>query len=107
MPAKKRPEKELLAEDSSQAAGDQVFTTAETTNQTTHIPQTAHPQPSTEPHVASIEARRPEDPVEQPTTQAEVLVMNSSALNTLPPPPQQQQAIKIQKDQQQQAIKIQ
>jgi molecular chaperone DnaK (HSP70) len=39
--------------------------------------------------------------VEQPTTQAEVLTMNTSATNTLPPPPPQHQAIKIQNNQQQ------
>jgi hypothetical protein len=86
MPPKRRPKKELPAEGSSQAVGGQIFTTTQTTVQTTHIPQIAHPQPSTEPHVATIEARWPADPVERPTTKAEVLSMNTSALNTLPPP---------------------
>jgi hypothetical protein len=39
--------------------------------------------------------------VEQPTTQAKVLAMNTSALNTLPPHSHRHQDIKIQDDQQQ------
>jgi hypothetical protein len=39
--------------------------------------------------------------MEQPTTQAEVLTMNTSAQNTMPPPPQQHQTIKAQEDLQQ------
>jgi hypothetical protein len=93
--------KELPTEGPSQAGGGQVFTTTETTVQTTQIPQTYHPHPSTEPHETTIEARRPEDPVEQLTIQAEVFALNASALNTLPPPSQQHQAIKIQEDRQQ------
>jgi hypothetical protein len=64
-------------------------------------PQTVHMQPSTEFHVATTKVRRPEDPMEQPTTQAEVLTMNTSAQNTMPPPPQQHQTIKAQEDLQQ------
>jgi hypothetical protein len=86
MPPKKRSGKELPAEGSSQATIGQVFTTAQTTIQTIHISQTAHPQPFIEPHVASKEPRRPKDPIEQPTTQAEVFAKNTSALNTQPPP---------------------
>jgi hypothetical protein len=101
MSPKKRHGKELPIESSSQAVEGQVFTTAQTTVQITYIPQTAHPQPSTEPCVATTETRRPEDPVEQPTTQAEVLAMNTSTANTLPPPLQQHQAIETQEYQQQ------
>jgi hypothetical protein len=39
--------------------------------------------------------------VEQPTTQVEVLAMNTLAQNTMPPPPHQHQTIKIQEDLQQ------
>jgi hypothetical protein len=80
MPLKKRPVKELPAEGSSHVTEGQVFSTGQTNIQTTHIPQTAHPQPSTEPHVETTEPRRPEDPIEQPTTQAEVLIMNTSVV---------------------------
>jgi hypothetical protein len=62
MPPKKRFGKELSAEGSSHATKGQVFTTAQTNIQTTHIPQIAHPQPTTETHVATTEPRRPEDP---------------------------------------------
>jgi hypothetical protein len=99
MPPKKKTGNELLAQGSSQATGGQVLTTAQTTIQTTHITQIAHPQPSVEPRSATIETRRPEDLVEQPTTQVEVLTMNTSAPNTQPP--HQYQAIENQEDQQQ------
>jgi hypothetical protein len=101
MTPKKRPEKELLAEGSSQAARGQVLTTTEATVQTTHIHQIAHSHPSTDPHAATIEAKRPKDPSGQPTTQVEAFVADASTLNTLPPPLQQHQAIEIQEDQQQ------
>jgi hypothetical protein len=39
--------------------------------------------------------------VKQPTTQVEVLVMNTSAPNIVPPPPHQHQTIKTQEDLQQ------
>jgi hypothetical protein len=71
MPHKKRLGKELLTEGSSQAAGEQVPTTAQTTTQTTHIPQTLYPQPSTNLHAATT------DPTEQPTAQTEVFTMNT------------------------------
>jgi hypothetical protein len=95
MPPKKRLGKELPAEGSSHPAGEQVSTTAQTTIQITHIPQTLPSQPSTKFHAVTI------DPMEQPTAQAEVLVMNTSALNTVPPPPHQHQTIKAQEDLQQ------
>jgi hypothetical protein len=91
MPPKKKTGNELLAQGSSQATGGQVLTTAQTTIQTTHITQIAHPQPSVEPRSATI--------VEQPTTQVEVLTMNTSAPNTQPL--HQYQAIENQEDQQQ------
>jgi hypothetical protein len=101
MPPKKRLGKELPVEGSSQAAGEQVPTTTHTIIQTTHIPQIVHPQPSTEFHTATTEARRPKDLVEQPTTQAEVLAMNTSPQNTMPAPPHQHQTIKTQEGLQQ------
>jgi hypothetical protein len=84
MPPKTRSRKELPTEGSSQTVGGQIFTTTETTVQTTHIPQTTHPNPSTKLHEATIEARRPEDLVEPPTTQAEVFVMNTSTVISHP-----------------------
>jgi hypothetical protein len=84
MPPKKKIGKELLAEGSSQVAGDQLLTTAQTTIQSTHISQIAHPQPSVEPRPTTTETRRLKDPVEQPATQAEVLTMNTSGPNTQP-----------------------
>jgi hypothetical protein len=50
MPPKQRLKKEPPAEGSSQATGEQVPTIAQTTIQTTHIPQTLHPQLSTNFH---------------------------------------------------------
>jgi hypothetical protein len=85
MPPKKKLGKELPAESSSQAAGEQIPTTAQTTTQTTHISQMAHPQTTTEPRPATTETRRPEDLVEQPATQVEVLAMNTSMSNIQPP----------------------
>jgi hypothetical protein len=58
----------VLAEWSSQVVEGQVLTTAQTT----------------EPCLATIETRRPKDPMEQPATQAEVFTMNTSAQNTQP-----------------------
>jgi hypothetical protein len=95
MPPKKGLRKEPLAEGSSQVAKEHVPTTAQTTNQTTHIPQTLHPQSSTNLHTTTA------DPSEQPTTQTEVFALNTSAPNTRPLPPQQHQTIKTQEDLQQ------
>jgi hypothetical protein len=95
MPPKKRLRKELPTEGSSQAVGEQVPTTTQTTIQTIHIPQALHPQPSTNFHTATT------DPTEQPTTQTEVLIMNTSSLNTVPPPSHQHQTTETQEDLQQ------
>jgi hypothetical protein len=95
MPPKKRLGKELSAEGTSQAAGEKVPTTTQTTIQTTHIPQTLPPQQSTKFHAATT------DPMEQPIGQAEVLVMNTSAPNTVPPPLHQHQTIEALEDLQQ------
>jgi hypothetical protein len=92
MPSKKRLRKELPAEGSSQAAGEQDTNTAQTTMQTTPISQTLHLQPSTNIHAATI------DPTEQPTTQTVVLAMNTSAPNNEPPPSHQHQTIETQED---------
>jgi hypothetical protein len=59
MPPKKGLGKELPIEGSSQAAGGQVPEITQTTTQ---------PQTSAEPRLAATEARRPEQPLEQPTT---------------------------------------
>jgi hypothetical protein len=92
MPPKKKIGKELWAKGSSQAAREQVPTTAQTTTQTTHLPQTLHPQPSTNLHAVAAEQ------TEQPTAQAEVLAMNTSAANTTPPSLHQYQTIETQED---------
>jgi hypothetical protein len=55
MPPKKRLRKELPAEGSSQAVGEQVPTTAQTTTQTTHILQILHPQPPTNLHATTAD----------------------------------------------------
>jgi ABC-type Fe2+-enterobactin transport system substrate-binding protein len=89
MPPKKKLGKELPVEGSSQAVGEQVPTTAQTT---THIPQTLHPQPSTNFHAATANL------TEQSTAQAEVLVMNTSTPNTAPPPSHQYQTIETKED---------
>jgi ABC-type Fe2+-enterobactin transport system substrate-binding protein len=89
MPPKKKLGKELPVEGSSQAVGEQVPTTAQTT---THIPQTLHPQPSTNLHAATANL------TEQSTAQAEVLVMNTSTPNTAPPPSHQYQTIETKED---------
>jgi hypothetical protein len=60
-----------------------------------HIPQTLHPQPSTNLHAAIA------DSIEQSTAQVEVLIMNTSAPNTAPPPSHQHQTIETQEDLQQ------
>jgi hypothetical protein len=87
MSPEKRLGKELSAEGTSQAAGEKVPTTAQTT-----IPP---PQQSTKFHAATT------DPMEQPIGQAEVLVMNTSAPNTVPPPLHQHQTIEALEDLQQ------
>jgi hypothetical protein len=61
--------KELSVEGSSQAVRGQVIKT------------TTQPQTSIEPRSAAAETKRPEQPQEQPTTQAEVPAMNTSALS--------------------------
>jgi hypothetical protein len=73
----KKPTKELPTEGPSQAARGQGLTTAEATILTTHIPQKSHPHTSTESHVATANARRPEGPMEQPSTQMEVFTTNT------------------------------
>jgi hypothetical protein len=95
MPPEKKPRKELPIESSSQATTEQITTTDQATTQTTHIPQTLHPQPSTNLHAAIA------DSIEQPTAQVEVLIMNTSAPNTAPPPSRQHQTIETQEDLQQ------
>jgi hypothetical protein len=57
--------------------------------------QTLHQQLSTNLHTIAT------DPTEQPTTQTEVLTLNSSTPNTIHLPPHQHQTIKIQEDLQQ------
>jgi hypothetical protein len=81
MPHKKKSGKELPAEGSSQAAREQVPTTAQTTTQTTHILQTFHLQSSASLHTT------PTDPIGHPPAQAEVLALDTSAPNTMPPHP--------------------
>jgi hypothetical protein len=88
MPPKKRPGKELPTEGSSQAIEEQAPTTAQTTIQVTHIPQSLHPQPAT-------------NPIDQPATQMEVLVSNTAASNTMPQPPHRNQTITTLEDLQQ------
>jgi hypothetical protein len=85
MPHKKRLGNELLTKGSSQVAGEQIPTTA----------QTLHPQPSTNLHTATA------DPIEQPTAPEEVLTMNTLAPNIAPPPSHQHQTIETQEDLQQ------
>jgi hypothetical protein len=92
MPPKKRLRKEPLAEGSSQVAEEQVLTTAQTTTQATHIPQTLHPQPSTNLHITAT------DPIEQLAVQTEVLALNTSAPNTIPLTPHQHQIIETHED---------
>jgi hypothetical protein len=87
MPPKKRPGKELPVEASSQAAGAQVLKTTQTTTQ---------PQTSTEPQQATVEIRRPEEPLQQPPSQAEELAMTTSA--PTPQHPIQQQDFDAQED---------
>jgi hypothetical protein len=84
MPPKKRLGKELPTEGSSQAAGEQVPTTAQTTIQTTHIPQTFHPQPSIEFHAATIEARRPRGTTNSPGGGARHEHLNSNHYTSTP-----------------------
>jgi hypothetical protein len=60
-----------------------------------HIPQTLHPQPSANLHTTTT------DPIEQPTTQTEVLALNTSAANTMHLPSHQHQTIETQEDLQQ------
>jgi hypothetical protein len=95
MAPKKRLGKELPAEGSSQAVGEHVPTTTQTTTQNTHILQILHPHPSTNLHAATA------DPTEQPIAQTEVLAMNTPAPNIAPPPSHQYQTIETQKDLQQ------
>jgi hypothetical protein len=73
MPPKKRLRKELLVGGSSLAIGDKTLET------------TTKPHISTEPHPTTAEARRPEEPLEQPTTQAKGPVLNASTPNTQQP----------------------
>jgi hypothetical protein len=73
MPTKKRSRKELPVEASSQAAGAHVLETTQTTTQ---------PQTFTKPQQATIEVRRPEEPLRQPPSQKEVLAMNTSTSTT-------------------------
>jgi hypothetical protein len=89
MSPKKKPEKELPVEGSSQAE-EQVLTTAQAAIQTIHIPQTLHPQPSINLHTTATNL------LDQPTTQAEVLALNTTAPNTIPQPSHQNQTIEIQ-----------
>jgi hypothetical protein len=95
MPPKKRAAKEPLTEGSSQVGEEQVPTTAQTTTQVTHIPQTLHSQPSTSLHKTTT------DPTEKPITQTEVPALNTSDLNTMPLPSHQHQTIGTQEDLQQ------
>jgi hypothetical protein len=85
MLTKKRLGKEPPAEGSSQVTEEQALTTAQTTIQTTHIPQTLHLQPSTNLH------RTTTYPIEQPRTQTEVLGLDTSTANTTLLPSHQHQ----------------
>jgi hypothetical protein len=87
MSLKKRPGKELLTEHSSQVAGAHILKTA------------TQPQTSLEPYPATVETRRPKEPLHQPATQAEAPTMNTFAPNT--EQPTQHQEIEAQEDQQQ------
>jgi hypothetical protein len=69
MPLKKRLGKELPVRSSSLATGDQ---TLETNTQ---------PHTSVEPHPATVETKRPEEPLVQLATQAEASALNTSAPN--------------------------
>jgi hypothetical protein len=81
MPPKKRPVRELPAEDLSQAARSQDLTTAEASTLAAHIPQTTHPHTSTKSHAAAVDARRPEGLTRQPSTQVEACAINTFAPN--------------------------
>jgi hypothetical protein len=71
-------------------AGGQVYETTQTTTQL---------QTSAEPRPATTKTKRPEEPLEQPPTQVEVFIMNTSTLSTQQQP--QRQETKAQEDQQQ------
>jgi hypothetical protein len=90
IPPKKRPGKELPLEGSSETAGSQVHETTQTTAQL---------QTSIEPRPTTTETRRPEEPPEQPPTQVEVPIMNTSTLSIQQQP--QHQETEAQEDQQQ------
>jgi hypothetical protein len=88
MPPKKRPGKELPLKGPSQTTGSQVHETTLTTDQ---LQTYAGPRPAT------TEARRPGEPPEQPPTQVEVSVMNTSTLGIQQQP--QRQETEAQEDQ--------
>jgi hypothetical protein len=66
MPPKKKLGKKIPTESSSQVAGGQVPITPQTTTQTMHISQIAHPQTSIEPHPTIKETRRPSGTTNNP-----------------------------------------
>jgi hypothetical protein len=86
MPPKKRPRKDYPAEGSSQAVGGQVLET------------TTQPQAFAEPRPVMADTRRPGEPPEQSTAQAEAPPMNISVPSTQPP--LQHQETETQEDQQ-------
>jgi hypothetical protein len=87
VPPKKRLGKELPVGGSSLATGDQGLETI------------TQPHTSVEPRPATTEIRRHEEPPEQPATQAEAPVLNTSASNTQQPA--QHKETEAQEDQQQ------
>jgi hypothetical protein len=90
MPPKKRPRKELPPEGPSETATGQVHETTRTTGQL---------QTAVEPRPATAETRRPGEPPEQPLTQVEMPVMNTSTQSIQQQP--QCQETEAQEDQQQ------
>jgi hypothetical protein len=76
--------REPLAEGSSQGVGGHVFTTIEASNPTTQIPHSTHPHTSTQSHDVSIDTRRPEGPVGQPSAQEEAFTIDPAVQNQYP-----------------------
>jgi hypothetical protein len=73
MPPKKMPGKELSVDGPSQSTGALTLETTQTTTQ---------PPPSSEPQEATAKVGRPDQPLQQPPNQAEVLAMKTSMQTT-------------------------
>jgi hypothetical protein len=76
MPPKKKPGKELSADSPSQSIRAPTLKTTQIATQ---------PPPSSEPQQAIVELGRPDQPLQQPQNQAEVLAMNTSMQTTQHP----------------------